>query len=113
MRIEKFIIEMVAEELKRQYRKSENWKKRIIKRVLLGTVNRIIPGRLWIVRGIPELGDRYQYYEVYSRGERYLCTCYTHPWSGKRRPCTHVGAVMLYERIQTLLEPGPGFEPGK
>ncbi|NPA70974.1 MAG: hypothetical protein GXO26_09210 [Crenarchaeota archaeon] len=113
MRIERKLLEKIAEELTKQYGKSETWKRRIIKRVLLNTVSRIVPGKLWIVRGVPELGDKYQHYEVYNKDGNYICTCYIHSWSSRRRPCTHVGAVILYERITSIVEPGPGFEPGK
>ncbi len=113
MKIERKLIEIIAEEIAKQYNKSENWKRRIIKRVLLNTVRRVVPGKLWIVKGISELGDKYSHYEVYNRDGKYVCTCYIHSWSGRRRPCTHVGAVILYEKVWNVMEPGPGFEPGK
>ncbi|NPA23188.1 MAG: hypothetical protein GXO23_02700 [Crenarchaeota archaeon] len=115
MKIERKIIEKIAEEIALSLGKSEKWKERIIRRVIEGTIIRIIPERLWIVKGLPHLGDRYPSYEIYRKDKRYICTCYTHPWSSRRRPCTHVGAVLLYENMIKILnmEPGPGFEPGK
>ncbi len=113
MRIEISSIEKIANEIALTYGKSYNWKRRVIKRVIENTVIRVLPGKIWIVKGLPELGDRYPFYEIFRKGNNYICSCYTHSWSSRRRPCTHIGAVLLYERLVRPLEPGPGFEPGK
>ncbi len=103
-----------AEELSRRLRKSKSWTKRVVLRVLRNTVIEIVPNRLWIVRGLPELGDKYTLYEVTSRsGKDYTCTCNLHSWGSSRKECTHIGAVMLLRKIKKIVEPGPGFEPGK
>lgn len=81
----------------------ENWVARAVARVLLGTVVRKGEG-VWLVYGVPELGDWHGYYIVVLEGGRYRCSCYTTKWGWRRasRICTHVAAVMLARRLERL-----------
>ncbi len=74
--------------------KSRSWLKRALAR--LGDVSEG-PG-YYVVRGRPELGDRYPEYRVWLSGGKWYCTCYLTEWGHKRARdiCTHVAAVILY-----------------
>ncbi|MGC8583401.1 MAG: hypothetical protein ACP5HD_08530 [Thermoproteus sp.] len=82
--------------------KSREWLRRALARV--GDVSEG-PG-YYVVKGRPELGDRYPQYHVWwSEAERrWLCTCYLTEW-GRRRArdiCTHVAAVVLYRAHRSV-----------
>lgn len=84
--------------------KPKSWLKRALARV--GDVEE--RGDFYVVRGRPDLGDRYPAYHVWwSEAERrWYCTCYLTEW-GQRRAreiCTHVAAVMLYRAHKALVE---------
>lgn len=76
--------------------KSKSWLRRALARV--GDVSEG-PG-YYVVRGRPELGDRYPEYRVWwsDREKRWICTCYLTEWGPRRARdiCTHVAAVILY-----------------
>jgi len=74
----------------------------------LNDVKEVLPGRIWIVKGRPELGDRDGYYIVKRidlKGfKKYVCSCQdpAKPFSLRRSKegCSHIGAVMIYRRIR-------------
>ncbi len=102
-----------ALEIAKTFNKGRSWINRVVIRVLRNTIIEVVPEKLWIVKGLPELGDKYTTYEVFRKDEKYYaCTCRIHLWGHARTICTHIGAVMLYRKIRKV-EPGPGFEPGK
>jgi hypothetical protein len=58
----------------------------------------------WVVRGLPELGDRYPTYVVRLRDGRYYCSCFESSWGLRRKSeiCTHIAAVILYRNYRKL-----------
>lgn len=83
--------------------KPRSWLKRALER--LGDVSE--EGGYYVVRGRPELGDRYPAYHVWwSESERrWICTCYLTEWGTRRARgvCTHVAAVILYREHKGAL----------
>ncbi|MHB9302393.1 hypothetical protein [Thermofilum pendens] len=81
----------------------EEWLRRALARYLLGTVERQ-GSSTWVVRGVPELGDRKPLYIVTFTGDRYECSCYrgAYGWARRRSICTHIGAVMLERRRRRI-----------
>ncbi|MEM1522401.1 MAG: hypothetical protein QXU69_05210 [Thermofilaceae archaeon] len=77
-----------------------SWVERAVLRFLLHTVER--RGRtVYVVRGLPKLGDWKEAYVVQRLGERvYYCSCYssTYGYVRRARICTHIAAVTLYRR---------------
>ncbi|MEM3943753.1 MAG: hypothetical protein QXJ59_06685 [Thermofilaceae archaeon] len=77
-----------------------SWIERAVTRFLAHTVER--RGRtVYVVRGLPELGDWKEAYVVQRVGERlYHCSCYSSSYGYVRRAriCTHIAAVILYRR---------------
>ncbi|MEM4853168.1 MAG: hypothetical protein QXQ60_06355 [Thermofilum sp.] len=77
-----------------------SWVERAVLRFLLRTVER--RGRtVYVVRGLPELGDWKDVYVVQRVGEHlYYCSCYSSSYGYVRRAriCTHIAAVILYRR---------------
>ena len=98
------VLDLAIRGLRRKFPgKSSSWIKRAILR--LGDIEE--KQGYFIVRGRPELGDRYPEYLVWfsERERRWYCTCYASAWGHlrARHICTHVAAVMLYlERRKTL-----------
>ncbi len=85
--------------------KRGSWYMRALIRVYAGVRN-IKPG-FWRVRGFPELGDRYSFYNVVQlRDGRYFCDCYSRAFGYTRRKtiCTHVAAVILARKKNRVLE---------
>lgn len=85
------------EELRRKFPgKPDSWLKRALARV--ADVSEA--GGYYVVKGRPELGDRYPLYHVWwnEAERRWTCTCYLSEWGQARARgiCTHVAAVMLY-----------------
>jgi hypothetical protein len=83
----------------------EQWLVRAVTRYLLATVEEQ-SRHTWLVRGIPELGDKKAYYLVTQVGDRYECSCYNAPfgWTRRKNICTHIAAVMLYKRRRYIDE---------
>jgi hypothetical protein len=82
----------------------KEWMARGLARYMLGTVHPLSrPGR-WVVDGVPALGDTHATYTVWLEGERYMCTCFMHPYGyvRKARICTHIAAVMFHRRQKRL-----------
>ncbi len=73
---------------------SKSWIRRVYKRVRAETVREIVPGVLWQVGGLLELGDREDRYDVWRRGSSIVCSCQYSSWGYARRLCTHIGAVL-------------------
>jgi hypothetical protein len=91
------IVEDPLDALRRRFPgKSKAWLRRALAR--LGDVEEA--GGYYIVKGRPDLGDRYPQYHVWwSEAEgRWVCTCYLTEWGPRRARdvCTHVAAVLLY-----------------
>ena len=83
--------------------KSEAWLKRCARR--LKDVEQVDVDS-WMVKGRPELGDRYPSYLVRVVDGRYRCSCHSpyRPYAAKRRRsvCSHVGSVVLYRLVKRL-----------
>lgn len=81
--------------------KTEAWAQRCVKR--LGDVEQLDVDS-WMVKGRPELGDRYPSYLVKVVGGRYHCSCHSSlkPYASWRRRavCSHVGSTILYRLIK-------------
>ncbi len=77
------------------------WTSRVLERILRKSIREVVNDRLWIVDGIPELGDSYPYYEVRRTGSSLSCSCFLHLWGSRRRReiCTHVGAVIVLREL--------------
>jgi hypothetical protein len=58
----------------------------------------------WVVRGSPELGDRYPTYVVRFKENKYQCSCFESNWGLRRKSeiCTHIAAVILYRNYRKL-----------
>ena len=102
------IIDLAIEFLKKEFpNKSNSWIKRAFIRFILNSIKQI-RNNLWIVKGIPELGDKFEHYEVVYIPEqnRYYCSCFEHLWGFKRRKeiCTHIAAVILWKKYNHLNE---------
>jgi hypothetical protein len=83
----------------------ESWLARSLARYLLGTVEEQ-SRHSWLVKGVPELGDKKPFYLVTWAGDKYECTCYNAPfgWSRRKNICTHIAAVILYRRRKYIDE---------
>jgi len=81
------------------------WLVRALARYLLGTVEEQSRS-VWLVRGIPELGDKKPFYLVTQAGDRYECSCYRTPHGVARRRsiCTHVAAVIIYKKRKRYID---------
>ena len=79
--------------------KPRSWYVRAIVRLLNGVKR--VKGDVWILKGIPELGDHYPVYQVWFAKGRYYCSCYSRKFGYRRRKsiCTHVAAVILSRKI--------------
>jgi len=54
----------------------------------------------WLVKGLPELGDTYPWYNVWVSGGRYRCDCFfrAYGYVRKVRICSHIATVVLHRR---------------
>ena len=80
--------------------KPASWYQRAIIRLLMGVER--TGKKSWRVKGIKELGDMYEIYNVWlSKDGKYQCDCYYRQWGHKRRKhiCTHIAAVILSRKI--------------
>ncbi len=98
------LIELAIERLREEFpNKSSSWIRRALIRFMRGTV-REFNENTWIVRGLPELGDRYPTYVVRFKDGKYHCSCFESNWGLRRRSeiCTHIAAVILYRNYRKL-----------
>ena len=94
------LIQFYTYVIKERYRKGQTWATRVLERIYRKTV-RMLTKNIWIVQGIPELGDAYNYYEVSLQDGKFRCSCFSHSWGSRRRQemCTHVGAVIVLHEL--------------
>ncbi len=102
---EALILVQVLKELKELFpKKSESWFKRSAVRALFVVRKN---DNWWLVPGFLSLGDEYSIYSVlYDKKEKkYTCDCFYHFYGEVRKAkiCTHIGAVMVYRRLQRKL----------
>jgi SWIM zinc finger. len=98
------LIDLAVERLREDFpSKSRSWVRRALIRFMRGTV-REFNENTWVVRGLPELGDRYPTYVVRLRDGRYYCSCFESSWGLRRKSeiCTHIAAVILYRNYRKL-----------
>jgi len=100
----KELIELAIERLREDFpNKSKSWIRRALVRFMKNTVKEYGEG-VWVVKGLPELGDKYPTYVVRLRDGRYYCSCFESNWGLRRRSeiCTHIAAVILYRNYRKL-----------
>jgi len=100
----KELIDLAIERLREDFpNKSRSWVRRALIRFMKNTVKEYGEG-VWVVRGLPELGDRYPTYVVRLRDGRYYCSCFESSWGLRRKSeiCTHIAAVILYRNYKRL-----------
>jgi hypothetical protein len=98
------LIELAIERLREDFpSKSRSWVRRALVRFMKGTVKEY-GENVWVVRGLPELGDKYPTYVVRLRDGRYYCSCFESSWGLRRKSevCTHIAAVILYRNYKRL-----------
>ena len=98
------LIELAIERLREEFpSKSRSWVRRALVRFMKNTVKEFNENT-WVVRGLPELGDRYPTYVVRFKDGRYYCSCFESNWGLRRRSeiCTHIAAVILYRNYRKL-----------
>jgi len=98
------IIDLAIERLRENFpNKSKSWVRRALVRFMRGTV-REFNENTWVVRGLPELGDRYPTYVVRFKDGKYYCSCFESNWGLRRKSevCTHIAAVILYRNYRRL-----------
>jgi hypothetical protein len=98
------LIDLAIERLREGFpNKSRSWVRRALIRFMKGTVKEYGEG-VWVVKGLPELGDKYPTYVVRFRDGRYYCSCFESSWGLRRRSeiCTHIAAVILYRNYRKL-----------
>ena len=92
----------VLRELKNLFdKKSDSWFQRSAVRALFVIKK---TENWWLLPGFKNLGDKYAIYAVVydAREKKYYCDCFWH-YLGKIRQikiCTHIGAVIVYRRLQ-------------
>jgi len=79
--------------------KPAEWFYRAVYRLLAGKVE-MVGSEHWLVKGLPELGDTYPWYNVWIHEGRYRCDCFVRAYGyvRKARICTHIATIMLYRR---------------
>jgi len=79
--------------------KPAEWFYRAVYRLLAGKVERV-GSEHWLVKGLPELGDTYPWYNVWVHEGKYGCDCFfrAYGYVRKTRICSHIATVMLYRR---------------
>jgi len=98
------IIDLAIERLREVFpSKSRSWVRRALVRFMKNTVKEFSEN-IWVVRGLPELGDKYPTYVVRLRDGRYHCSCFESSWGLRRKSeiCTHIAAVILYRNYRKL-----------
>jgi len=98
------LIDLAIERLREDFpSKSRSWVRRALVRFMKNTVKEF-GENVWVVRGLPELGDKYPTYVVRLRDGRYYCSCFESNWGLRRRSeiCTHIAAVILYRNYKRL-----------
>ena len=98
------LINLAVERLREDFpNKNKSWIRRALIRFMKNTVKEY-GENVWVVRGLPELGDKYPTYVVRFRGGRYYCSCFESNWGLRRRSevCTHIAAVILYRNYRKL-----------
>jgi len=98
------LIDLAVEGLREDFpSKSRSWIRRALIRFMRGTV-REFSENVWVVRGLPELGDRYPTYVVRFKENKYQCSCFESSWGLRRKSeiCTHIAAVILYRNYRKL-----------
>jgi len=79
--------------------KPAEWFYRATYRLLAGKVEKV-GSEYWLVKGLPELGDTYPWYNVWVHEGKYRCDCFfrAYGYVRKARICSHIVTVMLYGR---------------
>ncbi len=98
------LIDLAIERLREEFpNKSKSWIRRALIRFMKNTVKEY-GENVWVVKGLPELGDRYPTYVVRFRDGKYHCSCFESNWGLRRRSeiCTHIAAVILYRNYRRL-----------
>jgi hypothetical protein len=98
------LIDLAIERLREGFpSKSRSWVRRALIRFMRGTV-REFNENTWVVRGLPELGDKYPTYVVRFKENKYQCSCFESSWGLRRRSeiCTHIATVILYRNYEKL-----------
>jgi len=98
------LIELAIEGLREGFpSKSRSWVRRALVRFMKNTVKEFNENT-WVVRGLPELGDRYPTYVVRFKDGKYYCSCFESNWGLRRKSeiCTHIAAVILYRNYRKL-----------
>jgi len=98
------LIDLAVERLREDFpNKSKSWVRRALVRFMKNTVKEYGEG-VWVVKGLPELGDKYPTYVVRFRDGRYYCSCFESSWGLRRKSeiCTHIAAVILYRNYKRL-----------
>jgi len=59
-----------------------------------------VGGEHWLVKGLPEMGDTYPWYNVWIHEGRYRCDFFSQAYGyvRKARICSHIVTVVLYRR---------------
>jgi len=98
------LIDLAIERLREDFpNKSRSWVRRALIRFMKNTVKEY-GENVWVVRGLPELGDKYPTYVVRFKENKYQCSCFESNWGLRRRSeiCTHIAAVILYRNYKKL-----------
>ena len=98
------LIELAIERLREDFpNKSKSWIRRALIRFMKNTVKEY-GENVWVVKGLPELGDKYPTYVVRFKENKYQCSCFESNWGLRRRSevCTHIAAVILYRNYRKL-----------
>ncbi|PLC68436.1 hypothetical protein B7L70_03470 [Vulcanisaeta sp. EB80] len=98
------LIDLAIERLMEEFpSKSRSWVRRALVRFMKNTVKEFGEG-VWVVKGLPELGDKYPTYVVRFKENKYQCSCFESNWGLRRRSevCTHIAAVILYRNYKRL-----------
>jgi len=98
------LINLAVEGLREDFpNKSKSWVRRALVRFMKNTVKEY-GENVWVVKGLPELGDKYPTYVVRLRDGRYYCSCFESNWGLRRKSeiCTHIAAVILYRNYRKL-----------
>jgi SWIM zinc finger. len=98
------LVDLAIERLREDFpSKSKSWVRRALIRFMNGTVKEY-GENVWVVKGLPELGDRYSTYVVRFKDGRYYCSCFESNWGPRRKSeiCTHIAAVILYRNYKKL-----------
>jgi hypothetical protein len=98
------LIDLAIERLREDFpSKSRSWVRRALVRFMKNTVKEY-GENVWVVKGLPELGDKYPAYVVRFKENKYQCSCFESNWGLRRRSeiCTHIAAVILYRNYKKL-----------